>query len=96
MGMSSHVTGVRDLDGKFAKMMEAKLACEAAGVGYPDEVKEYFKYPEESAEYLKREMEEVQLWGSVTEYSRDATDGFEVDLSKLPEGVKSIRFENSY
>ena len=70
--------------------------CEAAGIGYPDEVKEYFKYPEESEEYLRREMEEVQLGEAVSEYSRDAVDGFEVDLSKLPEGVKALRFENSY
>ena len=96
MGMSSHVTGVRDLDGKFSKMMEVKLACESAGIGYPDEVREYFKYPKESEEYLRREMEEVQLGDCVKEYSRNATDGFEVDLSKVPEGVKSIRFENSY
>ena len=61
-----------------------------------DEVKEYFKYPEESEEYLRREMEEVQLGEAVSEYSRDAVDGFEVDLSKLPEGVKALRFENSY
>ena len=96
MGMSSHVIGVRDLDGAFAKMMAAKVACEAAGIPYPKELEEYFKYPGEDEDYLRREMESIDITVAVTEYDRDATDGFEVDLSKLPEGVKSIRFENSY
>ena len=52
MGMYAHVKGVRDLDGKFQGMMEIKLACEKAGVSYPEEVKEYFKFPEENESYL--------------------------------------------
>jgi|GEM_PF-3342727 len=96
MGMSSHVSGVRDLDGRFAKMMVAKLACEAASVDYPAEVREYFKYPEESEDYLRREMESVDIDAAVTKGTDNATEHWTVDLSKLPEGVKAIRFENSY
>ena len=32
MGMSTHVSGVRDLDGLFAKMAAIKKACEDAGI----------------------------------------------------------------
>lgn len=99
MSMSTHITGVRDLDGKFAKMAAIKTACEAAGVQYPLELNEYFgNFPGESIEYLKREMEEIDLGrgGAVAHRQEDATDIFELDLSKLPPEVKKIRFKNSY
>jgi len=96
MGMSNHVLGVRDLDGRFAKMMAAKLACDAASVGYPDEIYKYFKCPGECEDYLRQEMESVDITDAVSEYSKDEMDIFEVDLSKLPEGVKAVRFKNSY
>lgn len=96
MGMSSIVKGVRDLDGKFASMMKIKLACDEAEVDYPIEVREYFRFPDGPEDYLRREMEEVSLCDCVEQYFRDGTHGFEVDLSKVPEEVKSIRFENNY
>ncbi len=96
MGMSSSVIGVRDLDGQFKKMMAAKLACEAAEVGYPQEIQDYFNDPDEDEDELRREMGEVNINEAVSEYGGDGTDTWEVDLSKLPDGVKAIRFENSY
>lgn len=96
MSMSSHVIGVRDLDGAFAKMIAAKVACEEAGIPYPQQIINYFLHAGESEDYLRREMESIDITVAVTQYNRKGTDGFEVDLSKLPDGVKSIRFENSY
>ena len=96
MGMSSHITGVRNLDGKFAQMMKIKLACEEADVNYPQEVDDYFKYPDESEDYLRREMEEVDISAAVSKCNHDTTDAWDVDLSNLPDEVKFIRFENSY
>lgn len=96
MSMSSSVVGVRDLDGTFAKMAAVKEACEDAEVDYPDLVKQYFKYPGEDIEYLKSEMESMDISAAVTERNEDAVNIWEVDLSKLPEGVKKIRFSNSY
>ena len=60
MSMSTYVYGVRDLDGKFAKMIAAKKACDAAGIGYPKDVIEYFKYPGEKEETLRQEMETLE------------------------------------
>lgn len=98
MGMSSHVFGVRDLDGEFAKMMKVKLACDAAGVDFPQKIYDYFRpdHPGEGEDMLRREMESIDIEVAVSEYTRDGTDGFEVNLAKLPDGVKAIRFENSY
>ena len=97
MGMSTHVSGVRDLDGRFARMMLAKLACEGAGIGYPKEIANYFGTDaDQSEDFLRQEMETVDVGGAVSEFSRVGTYGWQVDLSALPDGVKAIRFENSY
>ena len=97
MSMSTRVYGVRELEGKFAKMLAAKQACDAAELGYPAALNDYFiGEVGESAEYLTKRMSSVNINVAVTETTSDGVDGFEVDLSKLPEGVKAIRFENSY
>jgi len=78
-------------------MMGAKLACELAGVGYPQELHHYFGVGvEESEDHLRRKMEMVDISAAVHDYGREMVEGHEVDLSKLPEGVKAIRFENSW
>lgn len=95
MSMSTYVYGIRDLDGKFATMMEIKLACDKAGIGYPQEVAEYFKYPSESEECNRSEMERVDISNAVSKINSDCSDGFKVDLSKLSDEVKSVLFVNS-
>jgi len=97
MSMSSRIIGVRNLEGRFAKMMQVKLACEAAAVEYPDEVRDYFfEHPSESEEYLRSEMEEVDISGAVTRYSKAEVECYDVNLWKLSDAVKAIRFENSW
>lgn len=94
--MSTTIVGIRDLDGQFQKMMEVKKACEAAGIGYPEEVRQYFKYPEESERMLREEMESMDIDIAVKKSSNDYSNIWEVDLSKLPKEVKKIQFRNSY
>lgn len=96
MSISTHIKGVRDLDGEFLKMVKVKEACEEASIDYPEEVKKYFKYPKERVEYLKKLMEEIDITLSVSQKVDDYCDIFEVDLSRLPKEVKLIRFVNSY
>lgn len=97
MSVSTSIVGVRDLSKKFDSMIKLKLACEETGVPYPKELKDYFGSSyEESVEYLRGICETVKIDEAVKEYKKDMIDGFEVDLSKLPFEVKSIRFENVY
>ncbi len=104
MSMSTFIRGVRDLDGKFASMLAVKLACEEAGVEYPQEVQNYFcgqtlepeDYFLEPENYLRREMEFVDISAAVRKDAGKAVEGWIVDLSKLPEEVKAIRFENCW
>lgn len=96
MGISSRIVGVRDLDGQFQKMIKVKLACEEAGVPYPQQVRDYFLCPEESEYCLRREMEEFNIDYAVSQTCKDARDIFEVDLSRLSPEVKAVRFTNFY
>lgn len=96
MGISTHVVGMRDLGGQFARMIAAKEACEEAGVSYPKELVEYFETPGETPMYLQQKMQEVNIDVAVSEDSDDGTNSWVVDLSKLPKEVKSIKFSNSY
>ena len=97
MGMSTRVSGVRDLDGKFAKMARIKEMCDKEKISYPREVEDYFDYPEESVSYNKQEMEEVGIEDLVERNeSVEMSDIWEVDLKKLPKEITKIRFANSY
>jgi hypothetical protein len=98
MGMSTHVSGVRDLDGRFKQMINVKLACEAANIEYPREVNEYFlDYdPGCDVEDLERYMSEVAIENACTCDNYDATESYEVDITKLPEDITKVRFINSW
>jgi hypothetical protein len=97
MGMSSHVTAFRDQDGKFKEMLEAKLFCDQKKLSYPKEVSDYFgTYARESVECIKGEMLTVETKGFVKEWHNDHSEGFEVEVKDIPEGVKTLRFANSW
>lgn len=95
--MGIHIRGVRDLDGEFQKMLEVKLACDKAGIEYPDAVDSYFDgAAEESEEYLRHEMEELDITQAVSEEPAEDYDVRLIDLSKLPTDVKQIRVTITY
>ena len=97
MKVSTHVSGARDLDGKFSKMMAVKLACDAVPVDYPLEVKQYFGMnADDGEEHLRKEMASVDISGAVLLYNEDGAYGYEVDLSKLSDEAKKIRFESRF
>ena len=98
MNMSTSVSGIRDLDGKFSQMIEIKKLCDEANVGYPVELVEYFREhgDAERVEYLRKEMEEVDIFDALVETSGGGSNHYQVDLSKLSSEVKAIRFTNSW
>jgi len=97
MCMSTHIVGVRDLDGKFEGMLAIKRACDKAEVEYPAAVEDYFGEPEFSEDELRSIMSEIDIEGAVTQvYLQDGVDTWEVTLSKLSDEVKAVRFSNSY
>lgn len=92
MGMSTHVVGFRPPDDAWQRMKQAHDSCKAAGVEPPHGVQEFFNYKEPDSAGV-----EVDIQQAVTTWNeRDMSDGFEVDITKLPPGVKIVRFVNSY
>ena len=100
MSMSTWVYGIRNLDddSTFQKMIDVKLACEKAEIGYPVAVEKYFdEYgPEADVETLTRSMEQVEIESACTELRYDMTEVVEVDITKIPDGITKLRFTNSW
>lgn len=104
MGMSTHVVGIRNLDGKFKNMLAVKNACVQAGIDFPLEVIEYFEANGVSEFDMHMEDEDLademvtidineEAWSS---YQREMRDGCEIDITKLSPEIKAIRFYNSW
>lgn len=94
MGMSTSVVGYRPAEEKFKKMKAAWDACEAAGIDVPKEVREYFG--DEDPRDAPGQVIDI------TAAKRDWSDpdacaqGYEIDITKLPEGVRYIRVYNAW
>ena len=101
MGMSTRITGVRNLNHQFVKMLNAAKALQQAGVKTPpQEMIDYFKdtcdglHPFESSELLTSEASSVEI--NVRKTDAKYEDVWEIDLKELPKDVVTIRFTNSY
>lgn len=99
MAMSTKIKGfISDTNVEYQKHKKVFLACKEAGVDLPKQTAEYFGSDNTDEEDLlegKLEMK-LQLGVHYEEYSADMVEGFEVDLTKLPQGVTKLRFYNSY
>ena len=81
--------GFRPKDEKWKKMKAAWDACMDAGVDPPDDIYRFFDGEPPDLQGIK-----VDLGDHVccTKYSADMTDGFEIDIFKLPENITLLRF----
>jgi hypothetical protein len=98
MGMSTHIQAFTpDTDAEYQKHKKVFLVCLEADISLPKETAEYFgtENPEEWAldEKLSVDLEEDVHY---KEWSEDSSQGFELDLTKVPKGVTKIRFYNNW
>ncbi len=93
MSMSTHVIGFSPPDEHWQRMKAAYDACLAVGIDPPAEVEKFFNY--ESPDPAGVEVD-LRKHPAVKEYKAEMVSGYEVDLSKLPPGVKIIRFTNHW
>ncbi len=92
--MSTHVIGLRPPTENYKKKLAAWQACMAADVEPPQELRDYFNDEREpNPDGMEVAIEDTD---AVTKYDGDMEQGFDVDISELPEGVTIIRFYNSY
>lgn len=81
------ITGYREPTPEFEKMKAIYLHCQDLKIDPPDAVQKYF--PSEPGDGPNVDLYKHE---SVTEWSTDYAEGYEVDLSKLPKGTTKLRF----
>lgn len=90
MGMSTHVMLLRDSnDPEHQKKVKVLQACLEANVDVPEEIEKYFDYSDDPDQGLIIPFK-------AREYNGRESMGVEIDIDELPEGVKTIRFVNSW
>lgn len=93
MSMSSHVVGFKPPDAKWKKMKKVYDACQEAGTDLPDDVDKFFNGEPPDDAGVEVDLEDHAC---CKPYGGDSSDGFDIDVTKLPKDVTIIRFYNSY
>lgn len=95
MGMSMHVSGFKPADQKWNKMKAIWDACYDAQEVVPENVQKFFNGDPPDKSGVRVELDNHEC--CIDWIDKDAcADGFEIDISKLPNDVKTIRFFCSY
>ena len=93
MGMSTHVVGFKPADEKWKQMKTIWDACALAKVDPPEAVGKFFGWEEPDEAGVQVDIEAKEC---CAEYKADDSEGFEIDVRKLPPDVTVIRFYNAY
>lgn len=98
MSMLMRVEGIRPGDEKWRQMKAVYDACEAAGVDTPEEVSEFFNHedPDEKGVVIELGAHHGEKHECCARWKENFREGFEIDVSKLPEDVKIVRFYCSW
>ncbi len=92
MGMSTHINGYRPADDEWNRKKTAYAALKEAKIPIPKELERFFDYQDPT---LLSGMC-VDIKDAVKELDGNCSNIYEVDITKLPPGVRFIRFENSW
>lgn len=92
MSVDYYVRGLKPITDDYKKRLEIYKSCNELGIDPPDEIRKYFEDDGEPCDegiivYLTEDVVKIGH-GSYSRY-------YDVDLSKLPEGVTKVRFEIS-
>ena len=88
-GMITYVTGFKLPNEKWKKMRDVREACIKAGIDIPEEVDNFFGWEEPNEKGVEVDIPHK-------EWKADMQGGIEIDVDKIPEDVKVIRFVNSW
>lgn len=90
MSMSTHVVFLRDKnDPKHQEKVRVLKACMEAGVELPQKINDYFDGSDDEDLPLEIEYE-------AREWEDSYRSGYEINIDEIPEGVKTIRFYDSW
>lgn len=98
--MRMSAVGLRAADASYKHMRAVLTACVAAHVDPPAEVRDYFvrNFPEGAfpIEGEQGTVFEVSLAGCRREWSSDYSQGYDVDVARVPQGIEVVRFSCSW
>ncbi len=89
--MSVHIIAFRPPDQDWLKMKQVYDSCLAAGIDIPLAVEKFFGYDRPDESGVRINIDKL-LEG----WQDEDRQGFQLDLSKLPAGIKILRFYNSF
>lgn len=92
MGMSTHVIGIKPPDARWSAMRSIYQTCEEAGVEVPWEVLDFFN----GVKFECIEPTGVVVDVPNKEYEGSDQSGLEIVVADIPDGVKVLRFYNSW
>ncbi len=90
MSMTTQIWGVIPPNKDYLKMKAVWEACTDACIEIPEDVEDYFEGEEPDKKGMR-----IKIIEAVGDCSEPRTTGYEIDLSKLPQKVKLIRFVQS-
>ncbi len=93
MSMSTYVVGIRPPDATWLQMKGIYDMCVAAHVPVPAEVVQFFQGEDPDPSGVVVPLEGT---AAAQKWQDDMREGFEVDVTRLPPGVKIARFYNSW
>lgn len=98
MSLSMYVKGFRPEDERWRSMKAVYDTCQVAGISVPVEVLNFFNYeaPDEKGVEIELGSQYGENHLCCTPYYSSGGDGFEIDISQVPEGVKTLRFYCSW
>jgi hypothetical protein len=96
MGMSMHAYAVKPADENYQRKAAAYRACEAARIPIPRELVDFFNGeqpdPTGVAVHIGSGHGVTQAHPCCARFCDSSREGFEVDITKLPEGTRFVRF----
>jgi hypothetical protein len=95
MSMTTTVRGFRPPDEKWKKMKAVWDSCQKAGIEVPDDVQAFFNWVDPDPRGVETDLTAGKS-PAAKEWGDSDSQGYEVDLSRLPKGLTFIRFCNSW
>ena len=96
MGMSTHCIGLKNDSEEYQKHARVVEACFDAGCErLPEKTANFFGHEDPDPCRLLESLT-IESDGWATEWADDCAEGYEVEVSKIPPSVKTIRFYNSW
>ena len=96
MGMSVRITGLRPPDERWERMRDVWEACRVAGVPLPAEVDHFFDHKDPHPKGVEVLLGDLIESGALRTGGNEVVAWFDLDVTKLPDGVTKLRIYDDW